>query len=118
MENEKISIIMGIYNCSETLPEAIDSIIAQTYENWELIMCDDASTDDTYKIAEEYKNKYSDKIILIRNEKNSRLAFSLNHCLKYASGKYVARMDADDVSVPKRFEKQINFLKEHPDFSK
>lgn len=111
----KISIIMGIYNCSETLPEAIDSIIAQTYENWELIMCDDCSTDDTYKVAEEYKNKYPDKIILLRNEKNSRLAFSLNHCLKYATGEYVARMDGDDISVSERFEKQIRFLKEHPD---
>ena len=72
MDKGKISIIMGIYNCSETLPEAIDSIVAQTYENWELIMCDDCSTDDTYKIAEEYKNKYPKKIKLVRNEKNSR----------------------------------------------
>ncbi len=115
MNKGKISIIMGIYNCSKTLPEAIDSIIAQTYENWELIMCDDASTDDTYKIAEEYKNKYPEKIILIRNKENSKLAFSLNHCLKYASGEYVARMDGDDRSVPERFEKQVAFLKEHPE---
>lgn len=115
MGNGKISIIMGIYNCSKTLPEAIDSILAQTYENWELIMCDDASTDDTYKIAEEYKNKYPEKIILIRNEKNSKLAFTLNHCLKYATGEFVARMDGDDISVPERFEKQIQFLKENPD---
>ncbi len=113
--NNKISIIMGIYNCADTLPKAIDSILAQTYENWELIMCDDCSTDDTYKVAEEYKNKYPDKIILIRNEKNSRLAFSLNHCLKYATGEYVARMDGDDLSVPERFEKQVQFLKGHPD---
>lgn len=106
---------MGIYNCANTLPAAIDSIIAQTYTDWELIMCDDCSTDDTYKVAEEYKNKYHDKIILIRNEVNSRLAFSLNHCLKYATGKYVARMDGDDISVPDRFEKQIKFLQDNPD---
>ncbi len=115
MNNEKISIIMGIYNCADTLPEAIDSIIAQTYTDWELIMCDDCSTDDTYKVAEEYKNKYPEKIILIRNEINSRLAFSLNHCLKYATGKYIARMDGDDISAPDRFEKQIKYLKENPD---
>lgn len=115
MNKGKISIIMGIYNCSKTLPEAIDSILAQTYENWELIMCDDCSTDDTYKIAEEYKNKYPEKMILVRNEKNSRLAFSLNHCLKYATGEYVARMDGDDISVPERFEKQVEFLKENPE---
>ena len=113
--NKKISIIMGIYNCANTLPEAIDSILAQTYENWELIMCDDCSTDDTYKVAEEYKNKYPEKIKLIRNEQNSKLAFSLNHCLEYATGEYVARMDGDDKSAPDRFEKQVQFLEEHPD---
>ena len=113
--NGKISIIMGIYNCSETLPEAIESILAQTYENWELIMCDDCSTDDTYKVAERYKNKYPDKIILVQNEKNSKLAFSLNHCLEMATGKYVARMDGDDISKPTRFEKQLAYMKLNSD---
>lgn len=112
--NEKISVIMGIYNCSATLPEAIDSIISQTYENWQLIMCDDASTDDTYQVAKEYRNKYPDKIVLIRNEVNSKLAFTLNHCLKYADGDFIARMDGDDISHPERFEKQIKFLKNNP----
>ena len=106
---------MGIYNCASTLPAAIESILAQTYENWELIMCDDCSTDDTYKVAEEYKNKYPEKIILVRNEENSKLAFSLNHCLKHATGEYVARMDGDDISLPERFEKQIEFLNNNPD---
>ena len=115
MSQEKISIIMGIFNCSQTLPKAIDSILAQTYENWELIMCDDCSTDNTFAIAKEYQEKYPDKIILIQNETNSRLAYSLNHCLKYATGKYVARMDGDDISVPERFEKQVEFLKENPE---
>ena len=107
---------MGIYNCANTLPAAIDSIIAQTYTNWELIMCDDCSTDDTYKVAEKYKNKYPEKIILIRNNANSSLAFSLNHCLKYADGEFIARMDGDDISSPERFEKQIAFLKQNPNF--
>ncbi len=115
MNEEKISVIMGIYNCSQTLPEAIDSILAQTYENWELILCDDGSTDNTYSVAQKYQEKYPDKIILIKNETNSRLAFSLNHCLKYATGKYIARMDGDDISVPTRFEKQVEFLKNNPD---
>lgn len=106
---------MGIYNCADTLPQAIDSIIAQTYTDWELIMCDDCSTDDTYNVAKSYQEKYPEKIILIRNEVNSRLAFSLNNCLKYATGKYVARMDGDDISLPDRFDKQITYLKEHPD---
>lgn len=111
----KISIIMGIYNCADTLSEAIDSILAQTYTNWQLIMCDDCSTDNTYAVAKEYVKRYPDKMILIRNEKNSRLAYSLNHCLEYATGKYIARMDGDDKSVPDRFEKQIAYLNEHPD---
>ena len=104
---EKVSIIMGIYNCQDTLPEAIDSILEQTYTNWELILCDDCSTDNTYSIAEQYKNKYPEKIILIRNSENKKLAFTLNHCLEYATGEYVARMDGDDISAPNRFEKQL-----------
>ncbi len=113
--NGKISILMGIYNCAKTLPEAIDSILAQTYENWELILCDDCSTDDTYAIAASYRDRYPDKIILIQNEQNSKLAFTLNHCLSHASGEFVARMDGDDRSVPDRFEKQVAFLREHED---
>ena len=113
--NGKISILMGIYNCAPTLNEAIDSILAQTYTNWELILCDDCSTDYTYNIAEEYRKKYPDKIILLKNEKNSRLAFTLNRCLEAATGEFVARMDGDDISVPERFEKQVAFLRSHPD---
>lgn len=111
----KISILMGIYNCAPTLKEAIDSILAQTYTNWELILCDDCSTDNTYEIAKQYQQQYPDKIILLKNEKNSRLAFTLNHCLEAATGEYVARMDGDDISIPERFEKQVMFLKSHPD---
>ena len=114
-ENGKVSILMGIYNCAPTLEEAIDSILNQTYTNWELILCDDCSTDDTYKIAESYKKQYPDKIILLKNEKNSRLAYTLNHCLEAATGEFVARMDGDDISVPERFEKQVAFLRSHPD---
>lgn len=115
MRNSKISIIMGIYNCADMLPEAIESILSQTYTDWELIMCDDASTDRTYEVAKSYKDRYPDKIILVRNEVNSRLSFSLNHCLQYATGEYIARMDGDDLSAPERFTKQITYLKEHPE---
>jgi len=114
-QSGKISILMGIYNCASTLNEAVDSILAQTYTNWELILCDDCSTDNTYEIAQQYQKNYPDKIILIQNEKNSKLAYTLNHCLEVATGEYVARMDGDDVSLPERFEKQIEFLKLHPD---
>lgn len=85
---KKVSIIMGIYNCADTLSQAIDSILNQTYTDWELIMCDDASTDNTYDVAKSYRDKYPEKIVLIKNEVNSKLSFTLNHCLKYASGEY------------------------------
>lgn len=113
---DKISIIMGIYNCADTLPLAIDSILAQTYSEWELIMCDDCSTDNTYEIAQGYAEKYPEKIILIKNEENKRLAYTLNHCLECATGEFVARMDGDDISQPERLEKQLRFLKENPQY--
>lgn len=115
MDSPKISVIMGIYNCADTLVEALDSLMAQTYQDFEIVMCDDASTDDTYKVAEEYGRKYPGRTVLIKNEKNSRLAYSLNRCLKEAHGEYIARMDGDDKCLPDRFEKQVKYLDEHPD---
>lgn len=109
----KISVIMGIYNCEDTLAEAIESILGQTYTDFELIMCDDGSSDGTYAIAQSYAEKFGN-VKVIKNEKNMRLAYSLNHCLSVSSGEYIARMDADDVSCPTRFEKQVEFLDSHP----
>ena len=116
MQNSKISILMGIYNCEKTLDIAINSIINQTYENWELIMCDDGSSDQTYLIAQKYAEKYPNKIVVLKNEKNIRLAATLNKCAQYATGKYIARMDADDISVENRLEKQVYFLEEHLEY--
>lgn len=115
--SKKISVIMGIYNCADTLAEAIDSIFLQTYTNWELIMCDDGSTDDTYKVAEYYKSKCHQKIVLIKNDYNMGLNQTLNNCLKLATGEYIARMDGDDVSLPERFEKEAEFLNSHLEFA-
>lgn len=113
----KISVIMGIYNCEATLAEAIDSILNQTCTNWELIMCDDGSTDGTLKVAREYQEKYPDKIKLIINENNLGLNKTLNRCLKYADGDYIARMDGDDISLPTRFEKEAKFLDENSEYA-
>lgn len=107
-----ISVIMGVFNGADTLVEAIESLRNQTFTEWELIVCDDCSSDRTLAILEEYKNKDS-RIKVIRNEKNCGLAASLNHCLKYVKGEYIARMDCDDISDPVRFEKQIAYLREH-----
>ena len=68
-QKRRVSIIMGIYNCAKTLPEAIDSIISQTYKDWELIMCDDGSSDETIAIASSYVECY-DNVLLLRNGKN------------------------------------------------
>lgn len=117
IENGKISVLMGIYNCENTLEDSIESIISQTYSNWELIICDDGSVDSTYIIAEKYQNKYPKKITLLKNEKNMGLHYTLNKCFSHANGEYIARMDADDISLPKRFEKEVNFLNQNSKFS-
>lgn len=117
MINKKISIIMGIYNCADTLEEAVESIIAQTYSNWELIMCDDGSKDNTFDIASSYKEKLGEKIILLQNKQNMGLNYTLNECLKLATGEYVARMDGDDISLPTRLEKEIIFLENNPQYA-
>lgn len=111
-----ISVIMGVYNSENTIANSIESIINQSYTNFEFIICDDGSTDKTYDILLQYKQLYPDKIILLKNNKNLGLAKTLNICLDLASGSYVARMDSDDISKNNRFEKQIEFAKKNPEF--
>jgi glycosyltransferase EpsE len=114
---KKISILMAVYNAEKTLDEAVASILAQTYQNWQFIICDDCSTDGTYDKLLQYKEQYPDKFVIIKNETNSKLAYSLNHCLQYADGEYIARMDADDISLPERFERQVEYLDAHSDIA-
>lgn len=114
--DDKISVIMACYNCGKTVRKSIDSILAQTYTNWVMICCDDGSTDDTWQILNEYKEKYPSKFVLIQNDGNKKLPYSLNHCLEYVETEFVARMDADDWSLPERFEIEVRFLKEHPEY--
>lgn len=115
--NVTISVIMGIYNCEETLLESINSLIMQTYQNFEIIMCDDGSVDNTLEIAEQLREKYPNKIKLMYNEKNEGLNYTLNKCLKEARGEYIARMDADDISTLDRFSIQKDFLDSHPQYA-
>ena len=117
MKNYRISIIMGVYNCEDTLKEAIDSLLAQTIQNWVLILCDDCSTDNTYQIAEAYRQQYPERMILLRNERNVGLNESLNRCLQEVKTEYVARMDGDDVSLPTRLEEELSFLDTHPEYA-
>ena len=113
----KVSIIMGIYNCAATLPEAIDSILTQTFPDWQLVLCDDGSKDNTYTVAKAYQEKFPDKIVLLQNERNMGLNHTLNRCLQAATGEYVARMDGDDISLPPRLEKEVAFLDAHPEYA-
>lgn len=115
--SKKISIIMGIYNCEETLREAIDSIVVQTYTNWQFIICDDGSKDKSYDIAKEYEKNDPERFVIIQNERNLGLNATLNKCLKLADGDYIARMDGDDVSFPDRFEKQVEILNQCPEYA-
>ena len=113
----KISVIMGIYNCSTTLSESLDSLLAQTVTDWELIMCDDGSSDQTVEIALSYCQKWPDKMKLLQNKRNLGLNKTLNRCLQYATGKYIARQDGDDISSETRFEEEMNILDNQPEVS-
>ena len=116
MKKPLVSVIMGVYNAENRVSDCIESIIKQTYKNWEFIICDDCSTDHTYQILQQYQDE-DDRIKIIRNKKNMKLAASLNHCLKEARGIYIARMDDDDIALPERFEKQVNFLERNLEYS-
>lgn len=117
MLTPRISVIMGIFNCAPTLAEALDSLLAQTYQGFKVIMCDDGSKDNTATIAQSYAERYPGKFILIKNDRNMGLNFTLNHCLEYADTEFVARMDGDDISLPSRFEEEMAFLDTHPEIS-
>lgn len=110
-----VSIIMGIYNCAETLGEAIECILHQTFSDWELIMCDDGSRDNTLEVARQYMQQ-DPRIRVIRNPANLGLNKTLNNCLAEAHGQFIARMDGDDLCDPTRLEKEMKVLQEHPEY--
>jgi glycosyltransferase EpsE len=117
MKEPLVSVIMCVYNAEKYVKTAINSIIEQSYINWEFIICDDGSIDQSYSVLMEYKRKYPAKFIVIQNVKNMKLSYSLNRCLEQCSGKYVARMDADDRCEPDRLEKQVAFLESHSEYA-
>lgn len=101
-----VSVVMSVYNGEKYLREAIDSILSQTFTDFEFIIINDGSTDDTLKIIKSYKDP---RIVLISRE-NKGLVVSLNDGIKKAKGKYIARQDDDDVSLPNRLEKQLSYI--------
>lgn len=108
-----ISVLMGVYNGADTVRAAIDSVFHQTFQDFELIVCDDGSTDNSLAVLELCQEQYGARLIILKNLKNIGLAPTLNHCFTAATGDYIARMDADDCCAPQRFEKQIDFLQSH-----
>jgi glycosyltransferase involved in cell wall biosynthesis len=112
--NTKISVVMSVYNGETYLHETIDSILNQTFRDFELILINDGSSDNTLLIFEEFKKK-DERIRIINNVKNIGFIKSLNKGLKASKGKYIARMDPDDICMPERFEKQYDFLEKNKD---
>src|SRR5690625_1613346 len=110
-----VSVIMGVYNSEKTIERCINSILEQSYKKWELIICDDGSSDSTYEIVKSFTDRFSN-IVLIKNNTNKGLAYSLNRCLDVARGEYIARMDADDIAISNRFQKQVDFLNANPEY--
>ena len=111
-----ISVIMSVKNGESTLQRSIDSIKAQTLKNWEFIICDDGSTDNTFHILEQ-NARDDNRIQILHNEQSCGLAFSLNRCIEVAKSNILARQDADDSSQPNRFEIQYEFVMCHPEYA-
>lgn len=112
--NPVISVIMPTYNAERYVGKAMESILQQSFCDFEFIIIDDCSTDESYKIIESYAT-HDKRIRLFRNNENKKLPYTLNFGISQASGKYIARMDADDVSYPDRFSKQFEFMENNPD---
>jgi glycosyltransferase involved in cell wall biosynthesis len=107
-----VSVLMPVYNCASTVSEAVASIVAQTFADWELIVIDDGSTDETLEVI----SKFSDsRIRVIEGRINKRLPARLNEAVALSTGKFIARMDGDDISYPERLRLQVDFLQSWPD---
>ena len=107
--NSLVSIITPSYRSEKFISQTIESVLAQTYENWEMLIVDDLSPDNSNKIIEEYAQK-DDRIKLLKLEKNSGPAVARNRAIEEAKGRYIAFLDADDLWMPEKLEKQIAFM--------
>jgi glycosyltransferase involved in cell wall biosynthesis len=107
-----VSIAMSVFNCGETLAPSIRSLLHQTYENWELILLDDGSTDQTPELVRSFRDE---RIHFMADGLNKGIAFRLNQAIHLSRGKYVARMDGGDVAYPERLAVQLGFMETHPD---
>lgn len=114
-ENLEVTVLMSMYNTPlEQLKESIESILNQTYKNFEFLIIDDGSNEECVNLVKSYNDK---RINLVRNEQNIGLEKSLNKGLKLAKGKYIVRMDTDDIAYTDRIEKQVDFIKKNSEYS-
>lgn len=109
-----VSVIMPAFNAGKTIESAILSVLSQTYRDFELIIVNDCSTDDTEKIINKFKEK-DERIVYIKNEQNSGVSYSRNNAIKYAKGKWIAFLDSDDIWIKDKLEKQINLAEKNSD---
>jgi glycosyltransferase involved in cell wall biosynthesis len=114
MPEPTLSIVMPVYNAAPYIREAVQSLLDQTYKDFELIVVDDGCTDESINIIEEFGDE---RIRILRNERNSGIVFSRNRGTAAAHGRYIAPFDADDIARKDKFEKQIAFLEKNPDFA-
>ena len=112
MNDIKVSVILPVFNAEKTLKTAIDSILEQTYKNFELIIINDGSNDLSEAIIKEYKDH---RLKYFINEVNKGLIYTLNKAVSLCKGEYIARMDSDDISAKNRLETQVRYLTLHPD---
>lgn len=112
-----VSIIIPNYNCARYIAQTIESVIAQIYQDWEMIIVDDCSTDGSYETAKEYAEKDS-RITVYRMEQNSGAAACRNKAIELSQGDYLAFLDSDDLWLPEKLERQLRFMRENDcDFS-
>ena len=116
MNNPKVSVLMSIHNNESSIDASVRSIVSQTFADWEMILWNDASTDGSLKRLEEWSRRDS-RIKLYSNSRNLGLAASLNLALEKSVGQYIARMDGDDIAMPDRLARQVNFLDTHPQYA-
>ncbi|WP_244834814.1 glycosyltransferase family 2 protein [Clostridium sp. BJN0001] len=106
--NFKVSVIMPVFNAEKYLEESIKSVLNQTYKNFEFIIINDGSTDSSLSIINKFKSM--DNRIRVIDQKNNGIVYSLNKGISTAKGKYIARMDADDISLPNRIKNQVKYM--------
>ena len=115
MAEPKVSVIIPTYNQRDFVRETIDSVLAQTYNNIEIIVTDDGSIDGTREIIQEYASQYPEKIKPVYSEKNTGIAANINRGLAVRTGEFIAWLGGDDIMLPEKIQKQVDLLIGRPD---